>query len=297
MNNNQLRQCQPNLSYKPPSSEDNLKSQSNSSRASNSVQKSSRPAKRQITKYHSHSPVEPQIAPSQAQESSFHPIVPKAPPHHACDILRPSIRYLNAIEPKNILDLFLTTSLLETVTTNTNSYAAIKWAEKESSEDRALKEVTPGELATWVKIVVCIGVHNSPAIRDCWKHDGLNPIHPICDYMSQRRFEQINCYFYVAPPDVLLNDSTTGKRLWHSKVDPVLKQFRTSSKAYRLISTHLALDECMMCATRYKMPSKPIEHGFKFHVVADHGYVWDFHPVERLRGSLNGSGEDRNESC
>ena len=72
-------------------------------------------------------------------------------------------------------------------------------------------------------------------------------------------------------------------------MDPALEQLRTSSKAYRVISTHLALDECMMRATgrsadTYKMPSKPIEHGFKFHVVADHGYVWDFHPTSNKEG-------------
>lgn len=179
------------------------------------------------------------------------------------------------------------------MTTNTNSYAAIKRAGKEPSEDpttgRAWKEVTPDELAAWIGIVVYMGVHSSPATRDYWKHDGLNPIHPICDYMSQTRFEQIKRYFHVAPPDAPLNDSTTGKRLWHSKVDPALEQLRTSSKAYRVISTHLALDECMMRATgrsadTYKMPSKPIEHGFKFHVVADHGYVWDFHPTSNKEG-------------
>ena len=85
-----------------------------------------------------------------------------------------------------------------------------------------------------------MGVHNSPATRDYWKHDGLNPTHPICDYMSQTRFEQIKRHFHVAPPDAPLNDSKTGKRLWHSKVDPAHEQLRTSSKAYRVIS-HILL--------------------------------------------------------
>ena len=31
----------------------------------------------------------------------------------------------------------------------------------------------PGELAAWIGIVVHMGVHSSPATRDCWKHDGL----------------------------------------------------------------------------------------------------------------------------
>ena len=170
MSNNQLRQCQCNVSYEPSISGDNSKSQSDSSRASNSVQESSRPAKRRVTNDHSASPLEQQSEPSQAQASSFHPIVPKSPPHHAFNTLPPTIRHLDAIEPKNILDLFLTTSLLKTMTTNTNSYAAIKRVEKEPSEDpttgRAWKEVTPDELAAWIGIVVYMGVHSSPATRD-----------------------------------------------------------------------------------------------------------------------------------
>ena len=112
MSNNQLRQCQSNAPYKPSIPGDNPKSRSDSSRASNSVQESSRPAKRRVTNDHSASPLEHQSEPSQAQESSFHPIVPKSPPHHAYNTLPPTIRHLDAIEPKNILDLFLTTSSL-----------------------------------------------------------------------------------------------------------------------------------------------------------------------------------------
>jgi hypothetical protein len=35
----------------------------------------------------------------------------------------------------------------------------------------------------------------------------------------------------------------------------------------------------------YKMPSKPIKQGFKFHCLADHGYIWDFHPTSNQAGS------------
>ena len=94
----------------------------------------------------------------------------------------------------------------------------------------------PDGLAAWIGIVVYMGVHNSPTTRDYWKHDGLNPIHPICDYMSQTRFEEIKRYFRVAPHDAPLNDSTTGKRQWRSEVDPRLGRLRACSKAYCVIS-------------------------------------------------------------
>jgi hypothetical protein len=54
-------------------------------------------------------------------------------------------------------------------------------------------------------------------------------------------------------------------------------------------STHIALDEAMIRATghspdTYKMPSNPIEQGFKFHVVAEHRYEWNFHPTSNQVG-------------
>jgi hypothetical protein len=50
-----------------------------------------------------------------------------------------------------------------------------------------------------------MGVHCSPAIADYWKRDGLNPKHPIAEWMSQTRFEQIKRYFHVSSPDVELH--------------------------------------------------------------------------------------------
>ena len=132
MSNHQLRQSPSNILYKPPSTGDNLKSQSDPSPASLSVQESSRSTKRQVTKYHSHSRSTPQILPSRAQESSFHPTVPKTAPCHACNTLPSRIRYLDAIETKNSI-----TSLFKTMT-NTNSYVAIKRAEKEGREGLAV---------------------------------------------------------------------------------------------------------------------------------------------------------------
>ena len=135
MSNNQLRQCQSNVSYQPSSSGDNPKFRSDSSRAPNSVQESSRPAKRRFTNDHSAPPLEQQIEPSQAQQSSFHPTVPKTSPHNAYNTLPQSSQHFDAIQRKNILHLFLTASLLKIMTTIINSYDAIKRAEKEPSKD------------------------------------------------------------------------------------------------------------------------------------------------------------------
>ena len=157
MGNNQLLQCQSNISHKPSSSGDNPKSRADSSRASNSVQESSQPAKRRFTNDHSASPLEQQIEPSQAQESSFHPTVPKTPPHNSYNTLTLSSQHLDAIEPKNILDLFLTTSLLKTMTTNTNSYDAIESRKgaKQRLQSRKLRSTSTTLSRRWCLKTPC----------------------------------------------------------------------------------------------------------------------------------------------
>ena len=166
---------------------------------------------------------------------------------------------------------------------HSNVYAAAKASERQIESGRKWKEVSVSELGVWLGIVLDMGVHSSPAVRDYWRHNGMHPTHPICKYMGQTQFEEIEMYFHLSSPD-LPNTAPTGRRLWHRKVDLILDQLRKSSQQYRMPSTHVSLDECMMRATgrspdTYKMPSKPIEQGFKFHCLADHGFIWDFHPT------------------
>jgi hypothetical protein len=71
-----------------------------------------------------------------------------------------------------------------------------------------------------------MGVHQSPAIADYWKHDDQNPLHPIRTDMSQTRIEQIKRYLHIESPSVLKEqkDHSTGEviRFCHLKVDPIL---------------------------------------------------------------------------
>ena len=106
--------------------------------------------------------------------------------------------------------------------------------------------------------------------------------------MGQTRSEEIKRYFQVSLPD-RPKEAPLGRRLWHGKVGVGLDQLRESSQRYQVPPSHIVMDECMMRATErspdtYRMPSKPIEQGFKFHCLADHGYIWDFHPTSNQAG-------------
>ena len=151
--------------------------------------------KRRITNNHSPTLTDPQIdapVPQIVQgPPTVRPIIPSFHPHDAYNTLPGRLPYQNAVEPFDILKLFLTPSLMESMTRNSNAYAAPKTSEDPQEGVRKWKEFSTPELSIWLEIVVYMGVHNSPAVQDYWRHDGLNPAHPISEHMGQARSEGI----------------------------------------------------------------------------------------------------------
>jgi len=287
-----LRQRDTNTSYRLVPLEEDGEANASELPLSTISKDQGKSKKRRITKNRSPTLADPQIqfpTPQIFQDHpTFHLIIARHHPHAAYNALPSKIRYQHTVELFEILSLFLTLSLLEDMAAHSNAYAAAKATERQMESGRKWKEVSASELGLWLGIVLYMGVHSSPAVRDYGRHNGLNPTHPICEYMGQTRFEEIKRYFHVSSPD-LPKIAPTGRRLCHSKVDLILDQLRKSSHQYRMPSTHVSLDECMIRATgrspdTYKMPSKPIEQGFTFHCLADHGYTWDFHPTSNHAG-------------
>ena len=129
-----------------------------------------------ITKNHLPTPTDPQIdapVPQVVQDlHTFHPIIPTCHPHEAYNTLPARLRHQKVVVPFDILKLFLIPSLKELMACNTNTYAALKTSERLQEGGRKWKEVSTPELGIWLGIVVYMGVHNSPAVRDYWRYDG-----------------------------------------------------------------------------------------------------------------------------
>ena len=56
---------------------------------------------------------------------------------------------------------------------NNNTYPAPRTSERLQEGGRKQKEVSTAELGIWLGIVIYMGVHNSPALRDDWRYDGF----------------------------------------------------------------------------------------------------------------------------
>ena len=172
---------------------------------------------------------------------------------------------------------------------NTNSYAAEKRGKNPVKERekgfRRWEPVGIGELQCWIGIIIYMGVVDIPAVKDYWK-GGLYPDHGWTSYLSATRFEEIKRYFHISQCS---DTPEQPPHFWHHKVDPLLNQLQWASQQYRLPSTNITLDEAMIrCTGRSKditkMKGKPIEVGYKFHYLADHGYVWLCHPYSGSSG-------------
>lgn len=217
----------------------------------------------------------------------FTPMVERYPPHKAYNRLPPSMHGLTSISPVSIFRFFFTERLLTTIATNTNSYAKDK-REIAALPGRDWCDVTAKDIKLWVGISIYMGLFSVPAVDDYWKHDELHPTHPITQYMTLNRFQQIKRYLHISPINIPKTTSS-GRRLWHGKIDLLLNQLRQASQSLRVPSSNISIDEAMIrCTGRsldtYKMPNKPIERGFKFHCLADHGYIWDFLPTSNQAG-------------
>jgi len=78
---------------------------------------------------------------------------------------------------------------------HSHAYDAAKASEQQIESGRKWKEVSVSELGVWLGIVLDMGVHSAPAVRDYWRHNGLNPTHPICEYMGKHDLRRVKGTF------------------------------------------------------------------------------------------------------
>jgi len=165
--------------YVSPSSRGGLVDD-NSPASSSSERGKAATKKRQAMDYHSRGPEIPEITPSTPHiaepGSEFHPLHLKESPRRAYNTLPASIRGLDVVEPIQILRLFLTEKPLETIAQNTKSFVCgiVKRHKSNQIAGRPRQHVTAAEIGRWLGIVIYMGVHCAPVVKNYWKHDGID---------------------------------------------------------------------------------------------------------------------------
>jgi hypothetical protein len=199
-------------------------------------------------------------------------------------------------QPIDYFSLFLTDDLWQTITTNTNRYAAFQHRTNPKERQRSWKNMILDELRVFVGVLIYMGMHKEPQIEDYWNTNiQLGPLHTIPSHISLYRFEQIKRFLHISDAE---DDIRQGRDdnirqgrddEWWYKLEPLASSLQRSFMRFYTPSSKVSIDELMVrCFGRsvhtYKMPNKPIPQGYKLFGIADHGYLYAFQWSSKAKG-------------
>ena len=159
--------------------------------------------------------------------------------------------------PLDYLMLLWPDSLVDVIVTETNRYALSKgrphW-----------KNVIKDEIWTFLGIILLMGIHRLPKIRNYWSKDSLLGVPGVGRSMSLARFWSIWCNVHLVD-----NAAPSSKDGLSAKLEPVLTVLERTFFMNYHPGQELCVDEAMIKYKgrvrkgRVSMPRKPIKKGFK----------------------------------
>ena len=165
------------------------------------------------------------------------------------------------------LQCFLTPTLLATIATNTNAYAATKQAPPGWA-------TTPAEVWLFISVHIFMGIVRLPYIHQYWEGQWRQQY--VVDAFSRDRFKALLSYFHVAEPTPAGVKPTVV-----DKIKPLYDHCLATFPECFTPPEVICLDETMV---KYKGPSpittvirnKPIPIGYKLYTIGSSGYLLYF---------------------
>ena len=196
-------------------------------------------------------------------------------------------------DPIALFGLFFDTSVLDAIAYHTNRHAELLRQQLSTEYCRGWKPTSTTELYTYFAIVLYMGVHREPSLVEYWEKGHSNaPRHSINQYMSQKRWQQLDRYLYCA--EVEQKFSSPFGRVWD-----LSETLRARCFKYWTPGKHLCVDEAIARFTgRAKeiviIKTKPTPEGYKIWCLASDGVIlnWLFHAKGAGRRPVNLRGGD-----
>ena len=182
------------------------------------------------------------------------------------------------------LQLLWPDSLTSLIAVETTRYAHQK--KRSNSVD-----VSKDEVWSFLGIIVLMGIHGLPRVRNYWSNDKLLGVSAVQEAMSLNRFWAIWSNLHLVD-----NSSVDCQGLSSRKVQPLLDVLGDTFLKQYSPGQELSVDESMVkykghCRGKVRMPKKPIKVGFKIWCCscACCGYlctfqVYDGKPVDPVTG-------------
>ncbi|KAF7167719.1 hypothetical protein CNMCM5623_000958 [Aspergillus felis] len=159
-----------------------------------------------------------------------------------------------AQKPLDLFNLFFSDGTWDTIARNTNAYAEIKRVSL-PDQARPWSPTEANEIRAFVGVLIYMGIWKEYSTEGYWRTEKdahLGPLHPIREYMSLIRFQQLKRYLQISPqmpdpPDNEPRGEAEGaecdvETLW-GKLEPLISEFRSACERYRQPSTNISIDQ------------------------------------------------------
>ena len=164
--------------------------------------------------------------------------------------------------PREIFDAFFTPDLWDTMTIETNRYAA-QHPPKTSSKMKAWVDVDKAELQRYLGLRLMMGIKNLPSFHDYWSAIRFLGDPEVRAQMTRDRFDAITTHLHFADND---DPRAADDRMW--KLRPVIDTLETTFRDVYTPGRQIAVDESLF---RYRgrhhaiqfCPSKRARYGLK----------------------------------
>lgn len=191
--------------------------------------------------------------------------------------------------PLQLFQLFFTSSVIQTIVRNTNSYAKKK---ADVSKKLSWVPLTVNEFYSYVALVLYMGLVKADSLMDYWTKKRLYRFSYPRSIMSQMRFQAIFCNLHLCDlQEDEENDKKRGTPDYDRllKIKPLYTDILSACRAYFHPNREISVRERLHTSKTRMGPTKP---GYRLFVLADlsSGYNWNFFVYDGKNSTSPGKG-------